>query len=140
MSLVLDCSLTMAWLYAEETTAAVRKVFELVEDAGAWVPSLWQLEVANVLEFGVRRGRSDSVFRDAALDDLAEFPIAIDAEMLAARVNANQPHRSQVHYAGNAPDAVAAVTKRAQDGDLIMTLGAGNVSQIGPQVLEALNA
>ena len=26
----------------------------------------------------------------------------------------------------------------AQDGDLIMTLGAGNVSQIGPQVLEAL--
>ena len=34
MSLVLDCSLTMAWLYAEETTAAVRKVFELVEDAG----------------------------------------------------------------------------------------------------------
>jgi predicted nucleic acid-binding protein len=70
----------MAWLYAEETTAAVRKVFELVEDAGAWVPSLWRLEVANVLELGVRRGRSDSVFRDAALDDLAEFPIAIDAE------------------------------------------------------------
>ena len=80
MSLVLDCSLTMAWLYAEETTAAVRKVFELVEDAGAWVPSLWRLEVANVLELAVRRGRSDSVFRDAALDDLAEFPIAIDAE------------------------------------------------------------
>jgi predicted nucleic acid-binding protein len=80
MSLVLDCSLTMAWLYAEETTAAVRKVFELVEDAGAWVPSLWRLEVANVLEFGVRRGRSDSAFRDAALDDLAEFPIAVDAE------------------------------------------------------------
>jgi predicted nucleic acid-binding protein len=79
MSLVLDCSLTMAWLYAEETTAAVRKVFELVEDAGAWVPSLWRLEVANVLELGVR-GRSDSAFRDAALDDLAEFPIAIDAE------------------------------------------------------------
>jgi predicted nucleic acid-binding protein len=70
----------MAWLYAEETTAAVRKVFELVEDAGAWVPSLWRLEVANVLELAVRRGRSDSVFRDAALDDLAEFPIAIDAE------------------------------------------------------------
>jgi predicted nucleic acid-binding protein len=80
MSLVLDCSLTMAWLYAEETIAAVRKVFELVEDGGAWVPSLWRLEVANVLELGVRRGRSDSVFRDAALDDLAEFPIAIDAE------------------------------------------------------------
>jgi UDP-N-acetylmuramate--alanine ligase len=33
---------------------------------------------------------------------------------------------------------VAAVAKRAQDGDLIMTLGAGSVSQLGPQVLEAL--
>jgi UDP-N-acetylmuramate--alanine ligase len=43
-----------------------------------------------------------------------------------------------VHYAGNVPDAVAAVTDRAQDGDLIMTLGAGSVSQIGPQVLEGL--
>lgn len=44
----------------------------------------------------------------------------------------------QVHYAGQAEEAIAAVAKRAQDGDLIMTLGAGSVSQVGPQVLEAL--
>jgi UDP-N-acetylmuramate--alanine ligase len=69
----------------------------------------------------------------------SEEPIpGIDAEMLAARVNANQPQRSQVHYAGNVADAVGAVTKRAEDGDVIMTLGAGSVSQLGPQVLEAL--
>ncbi len=84
MSLVLDCSLTMAWLYAEETTSAVRKVFELVEDAGAWVPSLWRLEVANMLELGVRRGRSDSAFRDA--DDrawTATLSLAIDRKLTA---------------------------------------------------------
>lgn len=80
MSLVLDCSLTMAWLYAEETTPAVRKVFDLIDEGGAWVPSIWRLEVANVLHLGVRRGRSDSAFRDAALDDLAEFPIDVDPE------------------------------------------------------------
>jgi len=70
----------------------------------------------------------------------SEEPIpGIDAETLAARVNAARLDRSQVHYARNVADAVAAVTKRAQDGDLIMTLGAGSVSQIGTQVLEALS-
>src|SRR6201996_630136 len=64
----------------------------------------------------------------------SEEPIpGIDAGPLTARI-----HRPQVHYAGEMAEAVAAVTVRAQDGDLIMTLGAGNVSQIGPQVLEAL--
>ncbi len=66
----------------------------------------------------------------------SEEPIpGIDAEALVAKV-----HRPQVRYAGSAAEAVAAVAKRAQDGDLIMTLGAGSVSQIGPQVLEALNS
>jgi UDP-N-acetylmuramate--alanine ligase len=64
----------------------------------------------------------------------SEEPIAgIDAEALTRRI-----HRPQVHYAGEMAEAVAAVTGRAQDGDLIMTLGAGSVSQVGPQVLEAL--
>jgi UDP-N-acetylmuramate--alanine ligase len=64
----------------------------------------------------------------------SEEPIAgIDAEALTRKI-----HRPQVHYAGEMAEAVAAVSRRAQDGDLIMTLGAGSVSQIGPQVLEAL--
>jgi UDP-N-acetylmuramate--alanine ligase len=44
----------------------------------------------------------------------------------------------QIHYAADPTDAIAAITRRAQDGDLIMTLGAGSVSQLGPQVLETL--
>jgi UDP-N-acetylmuramate--alanine ligase len=69
----------------------------------------------------------------------SEEPIpGIDAETLAARVNAGKSQRPPVHYARSAADAVAAVAERAQDGDLIMTLGAGSVSQLGPQVLEAL--
>ncbi|MDQ1452416.1 MAG: UDP-N-acetylmuramate--alanine ligase [Acidobacteriaceae bacterium] len=64
----------------------------------------------------------------------SEEPIAgIDAEVLTKKI-----HRPQVRYAGDVADAVAAVTYRAQDGDLIMTLGAGSISQVGPQVLEAL--
>jgi predicted nucleic acid-binding protein len=80
MSFVLDSSVTMAWAYAEETSPAVREVFEHLAQHGAWVPSLWRLEVANVLEMSVRRGRRDAAFRNATLEDLALLPIAIDTE------------------------------------------------------------
>jgi predicted nucleic acid-binding protein len=70
----------MAWVYSDETTEQVRRVFELLRPSGAWVPGLWRLEVANVLEMGVRRKRNDAAFRDATLADLAQLPIQVDAE------------------------------------------------------------
>ena len=80
MSLVIDSSAALAWVYPDETTEPIRNVLELVIDSGAWVPALWKLEVANVLENGVRRGRTDSAFRDATLADLALLPISVDPE------------------------------------------------------------
>jgi predicted nucleic acid-binding protein len=80
MSFVLDSSVTMAWTYTEETSPVVREVFERLVQHGAWVPTLWRLEVANVLEMSVRRGRRDAAFRDATLEDLASLPIAVDTE------------------------------------------------------------
>jgi predicted nucleic acid-binding protein len=80
VSLVLDCSATLAWIYGDETTDAVRAVFQTVAQRGAWVPSLWKLEVANVLEMGVRRGRHDVAFRDSTLADLGLLPIRLDSE------------------------------------------------------------
>ncbi|HJW41055.1 MAG TPA: type II toxin-antitoxin system VapC family toxin [Rhizomicrobium sp.] len=80
MSLVLDCSVTLAWVYGEETTTAIRHVFEVLHQDGAWVPGLWKLEVANVLEMGIRRGRHDAAFRDMTLADLAFFPIRVGPE------------------------------------------------------------
>jgi predicted nucleic acid-binding protein len=41
---------------------------------------LWKLEVANILEMGVRRGRHDAAFRDATLADLALLPINLDPD------------------------------------------------------------
>ena len=40
MSLVLDSSATLAWIYGDETTDAIRAVFEAVADNGAVVPAL----------------------------------------------------------------------------------------------------
>lgn len=80
MSLVLDSSVALAWIYTDERNAAIVKVFDEVVAAGAWVPSLWRLEIANVLEMGVRRGRIDAAFRDATLTDLDLLPIQTDPE------------------------------------------------------------
>jgi len=75
---VLDSSAALAWIYSDETTDAVRHVFEIVAEDGALVPALWRLEVANSLTVAVRRGRIDMPFRNAALADLALLDIAID--------------------------------------------------------------
>lgn len=80
MSLVLDSSVALAWVYSDETTESIHRVFDLVIAGGAWVPALWRLEVANILEMGVRRRRTDAAFRDATLADLALLPIQLDAE------------------------------------------------------------
>jgi len=80
MSMVLDSSAALAWIYGDETTATITAVFEQINEAGAWVPALWRLEVANVLEMGVRRGRHDAAFRDSTLADLALLPIRLDPE------------------------------------------------------------
>ena len=47
---------------------------------GAFVPSLWRLEIANSLTAAVRRGRIDSEFRRPALADLGDLDIIVDAQ------------------------------------------------------------
>ena len=46
----------------------------------------------------------------------------------------------RVEYAASVEEAVERLVSQAEDGDLIVTLGAGSVSQAGPVVLERLTA
>ena len=65
----------------------------------------------------------------------SEEPIpGVTAERLAEKITS--PH---VEFAPDFPAAVAAVAVQAHAGDLILTLGAGNVSQLAPQILKALS-
>jgi UDP-N-acetylmuramate--alanine ligase len=41
-------------------------------------------------------------------------------------------------YVGSFAEAVSLVSVVAEDGDMILTLGAGSVSQLGPMILEKL--
>jgi predicted nucleic acid-binding protein len=78
VSLVLDSSATLAWIYSDETTDPIRRLFDAVGEEGAVVPALWRLEIANSLTVAVRRRRIEANFRRAALTDLALLDIAID--------------------------------------------------------------
>jgi UDP-N-acetylmuramate--alanine ligase len=67
----------------------------------------------------------------------SEKPIeGVTADALANRI-AGAGNRS-VTYARSTSDAVASVAALAQPGDMVLTLGAGSVSQLGPKILEKL--
>lgn len=80
MSVVLDCSVTLAWLLPDEQSKPAQAVLDRVVASRAWVPALWRLEVANSLQMAVRRRRIDSAFRNASLADLALLNIQVDAD------------------------------------------------------------
>lgn len=80
MSFVIDCSITIAWVYDDERTEDVERVLDLVHGMGAVVPSIWRLEVANTLQQGVKRKRIDRRARAQALANLSKMQIAIDPQ------------------------------------------------------------
>jgi UDP-N-acetylmuramate--alanine ligase len=81
-------------------------------------------------------------FRDA--DTVIVLPIYAASEApipgVTAELLANKIEGAQVEFAPDFPTAVSAVTAKAHDGDLILTLGAGSVSQLAAQIVAALEA
>jgi UDP-N-acetylmuramate--alanine ligase len=68
-----------------------------------------------------------------------EEPIeGITGETLADAIDAAGPQI--VDYARSIPEAVDALVREAKAGDVILTLGAGSVSQVGGMLLEGLGA
>jgi len=57
MPLILDASVTCAWLFADEQTEATDQIARDVANTGAYVPPLWQVEVTNVLLQALKRNR-----------------------------------------------------------------------------------
>jgi len=89
-------------------------------------------------EFATAFGDADSLF---VLDIYAasEPPIeGVTGESLAQHIASLG--KRQATYVLSFADAIEKVTTVAQTGDMILTLGAGNVSQLGPQILERLEA
>jgi UDP-N-acetylmuramate--alanine ligase len=88
-------------------------------------------------EFTSAFGDADSLF---VLDIYAasEKPIAgVSAEILAQRIRETMTPKV-AQYADSFANAVESVAAVAQEGDMILTLGAGSVSQLGPMILGRL--
>src|ERR1035441_4961922 len=87
-------------------------------------------------EFTTAFDDADSLF---VLDIYAasEKPIeGITGEALAQRIREETGKNAQ--YVSSFADAVNSAAAIAQDGDMILTLGAGSVSQFGPMILDKL--
>ena len=54
-------------------------ILSRVSTAGALVPAVWPLEIANSLTVAVRKGRIDRSFRDELLSNLRRLRIDVDA-------------------------------------------------------------
>lgn len=80
-SFVLDSSFTLAWVLEEEGEEEhVNRVFDLLNQHSANVPSLWFYEVSNVLAISERRGRL--VQKDLArmIAILRALPLVVDQD------------------------------------------------------------
>ena len=80
MSIVLDGSMALAWLFEDEQTDQVLATINHVYLGGASVPPLWRYEVANGLQMAIRRQRITPDYRTRCLDKIDELPITIDPD------------------------------------------------------------
>lgn len=76
--LVVDCSVTMAWCFEDECDELADAVLDALAAGETWVPSLWPLEVANVLVAAERRRRLTAADSARFVELLMGLPIVVD--------------------------------------------------------------
>jgi predicted nucleic acid-binding protein len=77
---VVDCSVAMAWLFADEATAETSALLDRLKNEAALVPSLWRLELANVMAMAERKGRITPGQAAAFIADVGALDIEMDNE------------------------------------------------------------
>ena len=77
---VIDCSVVMAWCFVDEADEYADSVLDMLASAEAVAPSIWALEVANVLLVGERRNRLKEADSARFIELLRELHITADNE------------------------------------------------------------
>ena len=89
MSFVLDTSVTMAWLFEDETTRTTEAILDRLTSEDALVPTLWTYEVGNVLLMAERRKRITEAQGRRFTRLLESLPIRIsDSHLISLWSNA----------------------------------------------------
>ena len=85
---VVDCSVVMAWCFADESSPEAERVLQRLENEWAIVPDLCHLETLNVLLIAERKKRISRVQTQRLLTFLGELPIATDTGSVPTRLPA----------------------------------------------------
>jgi len=75
---VLDCSVSIAWVMKDEENTISNTILQKLSTESAIVPSIWKLEIGNVLLSCQRNNRISKEHRLRALYIYDELPIATD--------------------------------------------------------------
>lgn len=78
MAFVLDCSTTMAWCFADEANRYADQALDAMPSSEVMVPSIWTLEVVNVLLVAERQRRLTEADTVRFLDLLGSLPIRVE--------------------------------------------------------------
>jgi UDP-N-acetylmuramate--alanine ligase len=81
-----------------------------------------------------------TAFEDADSVEILDIYAASEEPIsgITAKALVEAMRRKGVEYAANPEEAINRIVAQSSEGDVIFTLGAGNVSQLAPQVLERL--
>lgn len=80
MSFVLDASIALSWCFSDERTSLTDQLLERLVNEMAWVPSIWSLEITNILVGAERRKRIHYAELVQFLELLNGLSIEIDEE------------------------------------------------------------
>jgi predicted nucleic acid-binding protein len=81
---IVDTSIAIAWVHPDQSTELSDRLIDAVgQGAVLHVPSLWFLEMANVLTVLVRRKKLTETERVTALDRLGRLNLQVDHESAA---------------------------------------------------------
>ena len=103
MALVLDASVALSWLFADEFTPDTESLLHRVVDEKVVVPGHWKAEVANGALTGERRGRVSRERTSAWILQLADLDLESDRHGTDAALSAILPlarsHRLTIYDA-----------------------------------------
>ena len=86
-SFVIDNSVVMSWCFKDEISQYADGVLDLLQESTAYVPSIWPLEVVNVLIVAERKRRLRQADSIRFMTLLSQLPIIVEYERTGTIMN-----------------------------------------------------
>ena len=84
MSFILDCSVTMTWCFKDQASDYAVQVLKSMKNTQAYVPFLWDLEVANVIHLAHKKKHcteADQIYYIELLNSLNIKKLRVEASI-----------------------------------------------------------